>query len=175
METRPTFMLETERLRLRPYSVDDVDDLFEILGDPETMRYYPAPYDRDRTLGWIRDNIWRYGKDGFGLWALELKETGAFVGDCGPAARVVDGRREVEIGWHVRRDLWNRGLATEAATACRDQCFGPLGLERVISLIRPENVPSRRVAEKIGMQIDSEVRWHGFVHFLYAMAPLEAR
>jgi ribosomal-protein-alanine N-acetyltransferase len=68
----------------------------------------------------------------------------------------------------VNRALWNRGLATEAAAACRDHCFSSLGLERVISLIRPENLPSRRVAEKIGMAIEREVDWHGYGHFVYA-------
>jgi len=126
------FRLETERLRLRPFTFDDLGDLFEILSDPETMQYYPEPYSREGTLRWIEDNVRRYELDGFGLWAMELKETGRFVGDCGPAAREVDGQREVEIGWHVNRALWNRGLATEAAAASRDHCFGALGLERVI-------------------------------------------
>ncbi|MGH2651378.1 MAG: GNAT family N-acetyltransferase [Actinomycetota bacterium] len=110
----------------------------------------------------------RYADDGFGLWALELKETGEFAGDCGPAVREVEGRPEVEIGWHVKRTLWNRGLATEAATSCRDHCFGTLGLERVISLVRPENQPSCRVAEKIGMTVEREIDWHGLPHFVYA-------
>ena len=162
------FRLETERLRLRPFTFDDLGDLFEILSDPETMQYYPEPYSREGTLRWIEDNVRRYELDGFGLWAMELKETGRFVGDCGPAAREVDGQREVEIGWHVNRALWNRGLATEAAAASRDHCFGALGLERVISLIRPENLPSRRVAQKIGMIIERDVDWHGYRHFVYA-------
>jgi RimJ/RimL family protein N-acetyltransferase len=161
------FQLETERLRLRPYTLDDLDALFEILGDPETMTYYPEPYSRDRTLGWIENNVRRYEVDGFGLWAMELRETGGFVGDCGPAVREVDGQREVEIGWHVNRAWWNRGLATEAARACAEYCFSALGLERVISLIRPENLPSRRVAEKIGMIIEREVDWHGYRHLVY--------
>ena len=162
------FWLETERLRLRPYTLDDVDDLFAVLGDPKTMAYYPAPYTRDWTKGWIEDNLHRYEMDGFGLWAMELKETGEFVGSCGPAVREVQGEREVEIGWHVHRAWWNRGLATEAAVASRDHCFGALGLNRVISLIRPENVPSRRVADKIGMVIEREIDWHGYRHFVYA-------
>jgi ribosomal-protein-alanine N-acetyltransferase len=161
------FRLETERLRLRPYTLDDLDALFKILGDPETMTYYPEPYSRDRTLRWIEDNVRRYEVDGFGLWAMELRETGGFVGDCGPAVREVDGQREVEIGWHVNRAWWNRGLATEAARACGEYCFSALGLERVISLIRPENLPSRRVAEKIGMIIEREVDWHGYRHLVY--------
>ncbi|HVH53691.1 MAG TPA: GNAT family N-acetyltransferase [Actinomycetota bacterium] len=162
------FLLETERLRLRPYTFGDLDDLFEIVGDPQTMTYYPEPYSRDRTLGWIEDNVRRYEVDGFGLWAMELRETGGFVGDCGPAVREVDRQREVEIGWHVNRAWWNRGLATEAAAACREYCFDVLDLERVISLIRPENLPSRRVAEKIGMIVEREVDWHGYRHLVYA-------
>jgi len=154
-------------LRLRPYTFNDLDDLFEILGDPDTMTYYPEPYSRDRTMGWIEDNVKRYEMDGFGLWAMEMKETGDFVGDCGPAVREVERQREIEIGWHVHRALWNRGLATEAAAACRDHCFGALGLKRVISLIRPENLPSRRVAEKIGMVIEREVDWHRYRHLVY--------
>jgi ribosomal-protein-alanine N-acetyltransferase len=160
------FRLETERLRL--YTLDDLDALFGILGDPETMTYYPEPYNREGTLRWIEDNMRRYVVDGFGLWAMDMKETGDFVGDCGPAVREVDGEREVEIGWHVDRTLWNRGLATEAGTACRDHCFGALGLERVISLVRPENIPSRRVAEKIGMLVERDVDWHGYRHLVYA-------
>jgi ribosomal-protein-alanine N-acetyltransferase len=105
----PEFRLETERLRLRPYTLDDLDDLFEILGDKETMSYYPEPYSRDRTMGWIEDNVKRYEMDGFGLWAMEMKETGDFVGDCDPAVREVERQREIEIGWHVHRALWNEG------------------------------------------------------------------
>jgi RimJ/RimL family protein N-acetyltransferase len=162
------FRLETERLRLRPYTLDDLDALFGILGDPETMTYYPEPYTRAGTLRWIQDNLRRYVVDGFGLWAMDMKEAGVFVGDWGPAVREVDGEREVEIGWHVDRALWNRGLATEAGTVCRDHCFCALGLERVISLVRPENIPSRRVAEKIGMIVERDVDWHGYRHLVYA-------
>jgi len=132
------------------------------------MNYYPEPYSREGTLGWIEDNMRRYAVDGFGLWAMEMKEAGGFVGNCGPAVREVAGKREVEIGWHVDRALWNRGLATEAGAACRDHCFDALGLYRVISLIRPENLPSRRVAENIGMIVEREVEWHGYRHLVYA-------
>ena len=84
MREESGFRLETERLRLRPYTLGDVDDLFAIVGDPETMAYYPEPYTREGTHRWIEDNLRRYVVDGFGLWAMEMKETGVFVGDCGP-------------------------------------------------------------------------------------------
>jgi RimJ/RimL family protein N-acetyltransferase len=93
------FLLETERLRMRPYTFGDLDDLFEIVGDPQTMTYYPEPYSRDRTLGWIEDNVRRYEVDGFGLWAMELRETGGFVGTAARSfARSTESERSRSVG-----------------------------------------------------------------------------
>ncbi|MDP9234197.1 MAG: GNAT family N-acetyltransferase [Actinomycetota bacterium] len=164
----PSSVLETDRLLLRHLAPDDLDDLAAILTDAETMRYYARPFTRDESRTWISNNIQRYESDGFGLWAIVLKESGEFVGDCGPVRRFVDDRDEVEIGWQVRRARWRQGIASEAGAACRDYAFGPLGLERVISLIRPENIPSRGVAEKIGMTIEKEIDYKGFTHYVYA-------
>ena len=132
------------------------------------MQYYARPFTREETTQWIDQNLQRYAEDGFGLFAVVSKETGEFLGDCGPVRRFVDGRDEVEIGWQVNRSRWRQGIASEAGAACRDYAFGPLGLDRVISLIRPENVPSRGVAEKIGMTIDKEIDYKGFKHYVYA-------
>jgi ribosomal-protein-alanine N-acetyltransferase len=167
--TGSPFLIETERLILREYKPGDLDDLFAILGDAETMRFYPAPYTLERTVEWVSDNVERYRRDGFGLWAMNLRETGGFVGSCGPVRWPVDGRDEVELGWHVERSQWGRGLAPEAAAACRDHAFAVLGQGRLISLIRPVNVPSRRVAEKIGMAVEQEVEYHGLQHLVYAI------
>jgi RimJ/RimL family protein N-acetyltransferase len=164
----PSIVLETERLRLRHLSPQDLDDLASILTDPETMQYYARPFTRDESRQWIDQNLQRYANDGFGLWAVVSKETGEFLGDCGPVRRLVDGRNEVEIGWQVKRSRWRQGIASEAGAACRDYAFGPLGLERVISLIRPENIPSRGVAEKIGMTIEKEIDYKGMNHYVYA-------
>jgi RimJ/RimL family protein N-acetyltransferase len=147
---------------------DDLDALAAILTDAETMRYYARPFTLEEAGHWISNNIERYERDGFGLWAVVLKECGDFVGDCGPVRRFVDGRDEVEIGWQVRRSRWRQGIASEAGAACRDYAFGPLGLDRVISLIRPENIPSRGVAEKIGMTIEKQIDYKGFTHYVYA-------
>jgi [ribosomal protein S5]-alanine N-acetyltransferase len=147
---------------------DDLADLASILTDAETMQYYARPFTREETTQWIDQNLQRYADDGFGLFAVVSKETGEFLGDCGPVRRLIDGRDEVEIGWQVKRSRWRQGIASEAGAACRDYAFGPLGLERVISLIRPENIPSRGVAEKIGMTIDKEIDYKGFKHYVYA-------
>jgi ribosomal-protein-alanine N-acetyltransferase len=163
-------VLETERLRLRRYRPDDVNDLAPILGDPETMRYYPHPYSREESKAWIARNLDRYRVDGFGLWVIESREEGEFLGNCGPVRQVVEDRDEIELGWLVKKTRWRQGIASEAARACRDHAFVVLGVERLISLVRPDNAPSCRVAEKIGMDVKREVEWHGLLHRVYAMA-----
>ena len=167
-----SFRLETERLFLRPFSMDDLDAIHAILGDAETMQYYPAPFTRRRSKEWIEWNLANYRDHGHGLWVLESKETGELLGDCGLIPQTVEGEREVEIGWHVVKTRWRSGLATEAGAACRDYAFDGLGLTKVISLIRPENVPSRRVAEKLGMTIEKEIAHgpgSGWPHYVYAL------
>lgn len=162
-------ILETSRLILREYRRDDADALARVLSDPETMRFYPAPYDRAGVEDWIARSLRRYAEHGHGLWAMVLKASGEMIGDCGLTVQNVDGADEIEIGYHVRRDLWGQGLATEAAWACRDFGFARLPVERLISLIRPENLPSRRVAEKNGMTVWKELMWRNLAHLVYAI------
>jgi [ribosomal protein S5]-alanine N-acetyltransferase len=162
-------ILETRRLRLREFEFDDMDALAAILSDPEAMRYYLAPLDHMGVIDWIQRNRNRYANDGFGLWAMILKTTGELIGDCGLVRQSVDGTDEIEIGYHVRRDLWGQGFASEAACACRDYGFDRLSVDRLISLIRPQNLPSRRVAEKMGMTVWKEVVWREIPHHVYCI------
>jgi RimJ/RimL family protein N-acetyltransferase len=167
-------VIETPRLILREFRPGDVNALALILSDAETMRFYPAPYDRAGVEEWIARNRRRYAEHGHGLWAMILKSSGELVGDCGLTVQDVDGANEIEIGYHVRHDLWGRGLATEAARACRDLGFARLPVERLISLIRPENLQSRRVAEKNRMTVWKELMWRGLPHLVYAIRREEA-
>jgi RimJ/RimL family protein N-acetyltransferase len=105
------------------------------------MRYYPAPYDPPGVEQWIERNRQRYRDDGVGLWAMELTKTQQIIGDCGIILQEVEGERLYEIGYHLRRDFWGQGLATEAAIACRDWAFAHLKAERLISLIPPTICP----------------------------------
>lgn len=161
------FRLETERLRLRPYRQDDLDDLAAMFSDPEHMRWYPAPFDREGTQGWVEHVLEQYAKMGFDLWIVEDRATAGFLGTAGPAIRVVEGAEEVEIGWHTRPGRKGEGIAPEAAAAARDWAFANLDVDHLISLVRPENRPSCRVAEKIGMHVDREVDRKGLRHFVY--------
>jgi RimJ/RimL family protein N-acetyltransferase len=164
------FELRTARLRLRPYRLEDLDAFHAIVGDPETMRYYPEPFSVEAARGWIERVRARYDELGFGLLMIEDGETGEVIGSCGPNVQIVDGVQEVELGWHVRRDRWGEGIAPEAAVACRDWSFANLEVAHLIALVRPINTPSRRVAEKIGMTIwketlhNQELRWPHLVY-----------
>jgi RimJ/RimL family protein N-acetyltransferase len=162
-------VLETQRLVLREFQFEDLDALAAILCDPETMRYYPVSFDSAAVADWIQRNRTRYANDGYGLWAMILKSTRELIGDCGLVRQSVDAVDEIEIGYHVRRDLWNQGYASEAARACRDYGFANLNVDRLISLIRPENLASRRVAEKNGMTIWKKVTKVDLLHYVYAI------
>ena len=162
-------ILETDRLCARHFRRDDLEDLAAVVTDPETMAHWPRPLTRDETAAWIEDNLARYERDGFGLWALELKETGTFVGDCGLAVREIEGLREVELGWHLNRHHWGKGLATEAGAACRDHAFRTFGVARIVSLVLPANVPSARVAQRLGMEVERQVDYKGLLHDLYVI------
>ena len=161
-------ILETARLSLREFKPDDADALEAVLGDVVAMQYYPAAFDRRGVEFWIEKNIGRYRRDGYGLWAMLLRSSGDLIGDCGCILQEVEGANHVEVGYHVRRDLWGNGYATEAARACIAYAFDKLGLDRVISLIRPENRQSVRVAEKNGLACEKIVFWRGYDHCIYA-------
>jgi [ribosomal protein S5]-alanine N-acetyltransferase len=139
----------TERLTLRELTLGDVDSLFEALGDPVAMEHYPAPKTRHETEEWIRWARDSYEQNGFGLWAIERAADGAFLGDSGPMLQPVEGALVPEIGYHIVRREWGCGYATEAALACRDIVLGRFGCGRVVSIVAPENLASRRVAEKV--------------------------
>jgi len=161
--------LETERLILRELTLDDVDSLHEVLGDPWTMRHYHHPFSRQEVVEWIERWMASYRANRFGLWGLVLKETGELVGDTGLTWQEVDGQPLVEVGWHVDKRYQRRGLATEAGRASLEYGFGSLGLDRIISLIRPENEPSSRVAEKLGMRVWKETMRSHYLHRVYLL------
>jgi RimJ/RimL family protein N-acetyltransferase len=141
----------TERLRFREMGPADLDAMAALLGDPEVMRFYPAPKTRDEAADWIAWNQRNYAEHGHGLWIVETHE-GEFLGDCGLTYQPVNGRTELEVGYQVRADLQGRGYATEAAAACRDLARDTLDAELLVAIIHPDNVPSQRVAQKIGMR-----------------------
>lgn len=145
-------MIETQRLILREYTLDDFDALYEILSDPETMQHYPAPFDEEKTRNWITWNLDNYEKYGFGLWAIVLKETGGFIGDCGLTMQNIDGEMLPEIGYHISKKYWRQGFAKEAARAVRDWAFQNTDYNAVYSYMKYTNVSSYSTAASVGMK-----------------------
>lgn len=149
-------ILETERLILREMNEGDYDDLYKVLGDPEIMKHYPYSFDEERVRGWISRNMGRYAKDGFGLWAVCLKDTGEMIGDCGLTLQNIEGEMLPEIGYHIRADMQHKGYAKEAALAVRDWAFAKTDYRILYSYCKYTNEPSIRTAESIGMHFDRE-------------------
>ena len=167
--TAQDLILETERLRLRRFQREDVDAIFAIIGDDVAMQYYPKTFNRSDAVQWVERNLRRYRDDGHGLFAVTLRNSEEVIGDCGIILQNVDGEIAMEVGYHFRRDQWGHGYATEAAHACVGLAFNDFGATKVISLIRPENLPSRRVAERNGMKLERQVVHFGLPHLVYAM------
>ena len=154
-------VLQTERMVLRQMEMGDVDDLMGIFSDPVAMCYYPNTKSRQEAEEWVRRVQKSYRDHGFGLWVAVLEDSGELAGQCGLTVQSVEGIDEVEIGYLFLRKFWGRGLATEAAMAVRDHGFHTLGYERLVSLIDPGNLASRRVAEKVGLTLEREVwKWN---------------
>jgi len=162
-------VLETRRLVLGEMTLGDLDFVAEMLADSQVMRFYPSRLSREESEAWVRRQMSRYAKDGHGLWLVKEKSADRPVGQVGPAMQQVDDVDVPEIGYLIHRPFWRRGFAFEAAIATRDYAFDTLGIERVISLIRPENVPSQGVARKLGMKPGKHIVRKGFDHIVFSM------
>jgi len=149
-------MLQTERLILRDWKDSDREPFARMNADAEVMRYLGEPLSRPESDSLITRIELHFHDYGFGLYAAELRETGAFAGYVGLAVPRFDApfMHAVEIGWRVAREYWNRGLATEGARAVGRHAFEQIGIRELVSLTVPQNTPSRRVMEKLGMTHD---------------------
>ena len=165
-----TLVLETERLVLRHLSHDDLDALAAIQADPEVMRYFPSgPRSREEALRELERCIALQEQHGFSLWAAIEKARGRLIGRCGLLPQAIQGRDEVEIAYLIDREYWGRGFATEAALATRDHGFGRLGRDRLVSIIHRDNLASRRVAEKVGLEPERMIQFMRHRCWLYSI------
>lgn len=162
-------VLQTERLALRELQSSDLDFVASMLADPEVMRFYPKCHTRDESAEWIERQRRRYSEDGHGLWLVCLKQNEEPVGQVGLIRQHVDCVAEDEVGYLIARRHWRQGFAFEAARATRDHAFLALGRRRVISLIRPDNLPSQGVARKLGMAVEKSACCWGLEHLVYAL------
>jgi ribosomal-protein-alanine N-acetyltransferase len=153
-------MLKTERLILRKLVPDDAEALYRIYHEPDVLKYFACapPESIEVERAGIERHLGHYERHGFGLWATILRDSGELIGRCGLLAQKVDGADEVEVAYLLSPRFWGRGLASEAARTIRDFAFQSLGCSRLVSIIHPQNLASKRVARTIGMQFSRVTR-----------------
>jgi RimJ/RimL family protein N-acetyltransferase len=163
--------IETERLLLRRWRDEDRKPYARMCADPKVMRYLPATMSREESAEQIAGFVCHWEERGFGLWAVEEKASGEFIGFIGLMRHEDwhEGEHKTEVGWRLGRAYWGRGLATEGARASVRYGFEGLGLERIISITLPGNAASRRVMEKAGLTYRGETRWKGHDVIWYAI------
>jgi len=166
-------ILETGRLRLREMLRSDMPALKKILQDPDVMYAYEGSFSDTEVDAWYERQRHNYFILGFGLWAVVLKETGEMIGQCGLTMQDYKDNKVLEIGYHLQKEHWHRGYATEAAIACRDYAFVNLNAGEVFSIVRDTNIPSQNVAKRCGMEIRDEFVKHyrrvDMPHVLYSV------
>src|SRR5689334_12951190 len=153
----------TERFRLQLLRPQDAEPLQRLYGDPEAMRYVGAAGSvrtPEQTAAGVGRLIDHQREHGFSLWAVADRDHGEVIGVAGLVLVEMAGP-EVEVVYELVPDAWGRGIATEVGRACLDVAFGPLGLEQVVALSYPQNAPSVRVMQKIGMRDDGEFEAYG--------------
>lgn len=175
---RTGYVLETPRLILRRIQRSDEAAIRAILQDPEVMYAWEHPFTDSEAADWMRDNLLRYDRDGFGYWAVLEKGSEKLVGVCGLLAEQAAGKKHTGVGYLFNRAYWGRGYAVESAGACVDYGFRVLQCSEITAQIRPENAASRKVAEKLGMKVKGRFikRYRGkeMPHLLYSLAKQEA-
>jgi ribosomal-protein-alanine N-acetyltransferase len=143
--------IETARLSLRSFTPDDLDDLFLVFGDTEVMRYISGgkPRSREDTETGMLRTIEGWKKRGFGFWAVTQKERERVIGYCGLVP--LEDASEIEVAYGLAKSEWGKGFASEAAHASLRFGFEELKIERIVAVVHPENISSKRVLEKLGM------------------------
>lgn len=160
--------IETARLQLRQFVIDDLDRLSRIYRNPEVMRYVgKGTRTREETQSAIVSLIKHYQHD-FGIWAVVYKDDSQLIGLCGLC--FLDNTSEVELGYLLDKPYWGKGLATEGSHASLRYGFEVVKLERIVAIAKPENLASRRVMEKVGMKYEKNAYFYGYDVVYYALS-----
>ena len=170
MSSQP-YILKTTRLGFRRYRVSDEELLLPVFADPYAAQFYPAMGQREGIARWINWNLKNYDEYGFGLWAIELLGSGAFIGDAGITYQTVEDQRILEIGWHIHPDFRARGYATEAGRECLRFGLNSLHAATLSSIVDPANTASIKVALRVHTQLRHFQGKSGQMHLYYTHAP----
>jgi ribosomal-protein-alanine N-acetyltransferase len=164
---------DTKRLIARPPGAADLSGYRDLLSDTEVTHWLQSPPRRpftdDDILDWHGSDQRHWQEFGFGPWVLIERESGSMIGRGGLRWTEIDSGRVVELPWAIGSQYWNQGFATEAVAAAIAWAE-TLGLFDAVALIEPGNSSSRRVAEKVGLRLDTEIEHDGVPHFVYRIA-----
>ncbi len=166
------FNQQTERLKFRKLSVDDIEIWTDFFTDNDRLRFLGLDLSKSAEIHakeWIEKQLERYENDNLGLLALELKENNELIGVCGIIPRILNEKEEFEIGYSILPRYWKRGYASEAAVQMRLFGFENVTKNRIISIIHKENIDSMNVAVKNGMKILFETEFQGMDVFIYGI------
>ena len=149
---------ETHRLILRNWLESDLEPFFKLNSDPNVMEFMPNLLTREQSDEMAKSISNEFKLNGFGLWALEIKETGKFIGFTGLNRPKFASHFTpcVEVGWRIQYESWGNGYATEAAQKALEIGFDKFDLEQIVSFTVPQNVRSINVMKKLGMTYDSK-------------------
>jgi [ribosomal protein S5]-alanine N-acetyltransferase len=163
-------ILETSRLTMRPFREDDVDLLSGLMANQDFMRFSLGVYTREQTIGFLEKLLAWQNANKPSLFAAVLRRNEMLLAIAAFIINTLMTWTKSRSVIVMHPDYWNQGLATEAARAVRDHAFRDLKLSRVISLIHPENIPSQRVAEKIGMSLEKQTIYRGFLTNVFSLS-----
>jgi RimJ/RimL family protein N-acetyltransferase len=165
--TIPT--IATPRLLLRAFTENDVDPMYQLLNQEEVLRYFPPtdPPPRDRVQRMILGLLRHWEERGYGLWAVELRSSGALMGRCG--LQVLPETGDVEVDFILGRPFWGQGFATEAGRASIRYGFERLGVESIVGIVHLDNQASQRVLEKLGMELIEQKEFFGMECYRYVV------
>ncbi|MCP4362490.1 MAG: GNAT family N-acetyltransferase [Chloroflexi bacterium] len=161
--------ITTPRLALRPFTEADTTALYEILSDPEVLRYFPSskPPAQEQVARLIAGQLKHWKAHGHGWWAVESRAGGQFMGWCG--LQYLPETDEIEVGYLLGKPFWGQGLATEATQASLRYAFEDKGLETIVAIVHPGNRASQRVLEKSGMAFTNEAEYFGMDCYRYVL------
>lgn len=160
---------ETTRLIFRKIREQDFSDWLKFFQDPNTSLHWIEEKETPEIVckKWYQKQQWRYDNDKGGMNALIEKSNGRLIGHCGLLVQTVDGIPELEVGYSLLPEFWNKGYAFEAAHRCKEYAFQSNFSDSLISIISLTNLPSQKVALKNGMTIEKETLYHGNKVFIF--------
>lgn len=151
------YIITTERLGLRNWHTSDLAVFTEMSQDPEVMEFFPNLLTEEDCIGFIKRMQNHFQKFGFCYFAVDILETGKFIGFTGMLNQTYESHFTpcVDIGWRLKRSAWGKGYATEAAKSCLNFAINNLNLKKVYSLASVPNINSISIMKKIGMEYHS--------------------